>query len=86
MLHNWVVDILRGELMSNYTYEEVLKQVLHLTPEDQLELLKVLTNIVLPRVTIRPQHSILEFEGLGKEIWQDIDVEKYIEEERNSWE
>jgi len=64
----------------------VLKQVLHLTPEDQLELLKVLTNIVLPRVTIRPQHSILEFEGLGKEIWQDIDVEKYIEEERNSWE
>ncbi len=76
--------------MSNYTYEEVLKQVLHLTlhltPEDQLELLKVLTNIVLPRVTIRPQHSILEFEGLGKEIWQGIDVEKYIEEERNSWE
>jgi len=31
-------------------------------------------------------HSILELEGLGKEIWEGIDVEKYIEEERNSWE
>jgi hypothetical protein len=71
--------------MSNYTYEEVLKQVLHLTPEDQLELLKVLTNIVLPRVTIRPQHSILEFEGMAKEYWKGVDVEKFINEERNSW-
>ena len=71
--------------MSNYTYEEVLNQVLQLTPEDQLELLKVLTNIVLPRVTIQPQHRILELRGLGKELWQGIDVEKYLDEERNSW-
>ena len=72
--------------MSTSTYEEVLRQVLHLTPEDQLELLKVLMTIVLPKVTVGPQHSLLELEGLGKEIWEGIDVEKYIEEERNSWE
>lgn len=29
--------------------------------------------------------SILELEGLGKEVWKGIDVSKYIEEERNSW-
>ena len=23
--------------------------------------------------------------GLGKETWQNVDVEKYIQEERNSW-
>jgi len=28
----------------------------------------------------------MELEGLSKEVWQGIDVEKYIEEERNSWE
>ncbi len=22
---------------------------------------------------------------MGKELWEDIDVDKYIEEERNSW-
>jgi hypothetical protein len=39
------------------------------------------------RLTIaeQPLHSILELEGLGMEVWKDVDVEKYIEEERNSW-
>ncbi len=32
-----------------------------------------------------PKHSIMEFKGLGKEVWQGVDVEKYIDEERNSW-
>jgi hypothetical protein len=31
-------------------------------------------------------HSILELEGLGKEIWRDIDVDEYIRKERESWE
>ena len=32
-----------------------------------------------------PRRSIMELEGLGAEIWQGIDVEAYIERERNSW-
>jgi hypothetical protein len=30
-------------------------------------------------------HSVLEFEGLGKEFWRSIDVDKYIRKERESW-
>ncbi len=30
-------------------------------------------------------HSILELKGLGKEFWRSIDVEKYLREERESW-
>jgi hypothetical protein len=30
-------------------------------------------------------HSVLELRGLGKEIWQDIDVDEYIRQERASW-
>jgi hypothetical protein len=30
-------------------------------------------------------HSILELEGLGAEIWRNIDVDEYIREERRSW-
>lgn len=44
----------------------------------------LLTN-VQPRLVARRQHSILELEGLGKELWQGIDVDQYLEEERNSW-
>jgi len=71
---------------SNYTYEEALNYVMHIKPEDQFELFKFLASSVLFQATIRPQHSITEFRGLGKELWQGIDVKKYIEGERNSWE
>jgi hypothetical protein len=31
------------------------------------------------------QRSILELDGLGQEIWQGIDAQMYINEERDSW-
>ena len=31
------------------------------------------------------QTSILELEGLGKELWEGIDPAEYIEQERASW-
>jgi hypothetical protein len=59
-------------------YEDVLQQALHLTPEEQLKLaISLLTN-VQPRLVARRQHSILELEGLGKELWQGIDVDQYL--------
>ena len=30
-------------------------------------------------------HSIMELEGLGKEIWQNIDAQEYVRRERSSW-
>jgi hypothetical protein len=32
-----------------------------------------------------PMHSITELRGLGKEIWQGIDVDEYLKQERDSW-
>ncbi len=32
-----------------------------------------------------PKPSLLELQGLGKEIWQNIDTEKFLETERNTW-
>jgi len=30
-------------------------------------------------------HSILELQGLGKEIWQGLDAQDYVDRERASW-
>lgn len=30
-------------------------------------------------------HSILELQGLGKEIWGGIDAAEYVRQERDSW-
>lgn len=72
--------------MPELTYTAVFNQVQSLGLDDQVRLLEELAAIVRYKVAAWPKHSILELKGLGKEIWQDIDVEKYIEEERNSWE
>jgi hypothetical protein len=72
--------------MSAHAYHNILSQIDQLTLEEQQQLLQDIANVVQRhQVTSKPQRSILEFEGLGKEIWEGIDVDRYIEEERNSW-
>jgi dihydroneopterin aldolase len=72
--------------MSTYAYREVLNQAQHLTTEEQLQLLEELAALIRRQgVTRSKKHSIMELKGLGKEIWEGVDVEKYIDEERNSW-
>lgn len=67
-------------------YEEVLDQARELSLVDQARLVEALSKLVRARIQAWPKHSIMELEGMGKELWRGIDVEKYIEEERNSWE
>jgi hypothetical protein len=71
--------------MSNDAYDTVLNQVQRLSPEEQFQLLEDLVVILRQRTARKPQHSILEFEGLGKEMWEGVNVEDYINEERDSW-
>ena len=63
-------------------YLDILNQAQHLTLDEQLRLLEDLAAHIRRQIIHQPKHSIMEFKGLGKEIWQSIDVEKYINEER----
>ncbi|MFQ4145926.1 hypothetical protein [Chlorogloeopsis sp. ULAP02] len=67
------------------TYQEIRRQIENLTPDEQLRLLEELAAIVRRRVTSKPKRSIMELEGLGKEIWQGIDAQEYVNQERASW-
>lgn len=71
------------------TYQEVLNQVLnqvqHLEPDEQRRLLEELSAIVQQQMTSRPKHNVMEFQGVAKKFWEGVDVEKFIDEERNSW-
>ncbi len=62
--------------MSTHAYQEILNRVEHLTPDEQFQLLADIAAMLRQQVTAEPQHSIMELKGLGKEIWQDVDVEK----------
>jgi hypothetical protein len=75
--------------MATDTYHEVLDQAWRLiqvlSPDEQLQLIEELREIVQRQISSKTKHSILELEGLGKELWEKVDVDEYIEQERNSW-
>jgi hypothetical protein len=69
------------------TLDQALRAGEQLSLSDQLRLISLLSERV--RQQVDPTQStldILESAGLGAEIWQPIDVDAYIREERASWE
>ena len=81
-----IPDECEGDItMQTVTYAKSLDLVQKLDLSDQMKLIDQLTDLVRQRMTAHPGHSILELQGLGKEIWQDIDAQKYVDRERASW-
>jgi hypothetical protein len=69
--------------MATAEYELALKIAEKLTPEERTRLARELAQ---PREKSVSRRSILELDGLGKEIWEGIDTDAYIKAERDSWE
>ena len=67
------------------TYQDVLIRAQKLNPLEQLRLLETLAGAMRRQSTVKSHCSILELQGLGKEIWKDVDAQKYVDEERDSW-
>ncbi|MFN8541789.1 MAG: hypothetical protein U0232_30470 [Thermomicrobiales bacterium] len=66
-------------------YDGVLAQVRRLDADAQRRLLQELTVLVEQSEIGHGTRSLRELSGLGKEIWQDIDVDEYIRQEREAW-
>ncbi len=67
-------------------YQQHIKPLSH---DEQLKLLakmaEELSNGEEKKVPTK-KRSLLELEGLGAEIWEGIDAQKYVDELRNEWE
>ena len=62
--------------------EDLINQLKSLSKQDKLSVIQILLN------SDRKQHStrkITELAGLGKELWEKTDAQKYIDEERSNW-
>jgi hypothetical protein len=68
------------------TYHEVRRLAESFSPDEQMRLIE-LSGLIRQRVTLtpKPKRSILELRGLGKEIWNGIDAQEYVNQERDSW-
>ena len=66
-------------------YNEVLNDIQKLSPEEQTRLLEDLAARVRARGGAQKRRTLLELQGLGKEIWNGMDVQEYLDKERRSW-
>ena len=69
----------RGESL----LRESLAKAGHRTPEEVMEL--ALELLAEKEAHPAGSTSILQLQGLGKEIWQGIDAQQYVDQERAAW-
>lgn len=66
------------------TIAEILDQVKALDPEERKELAKLLIDML--DVGVAPaRRRLSELRGLGKEIWEGVDPQEYVQQQRNEW-
>ncbi len=75
---------------------EIYEQYVKLMPAaERLRLLALVAHDLALEAPVRsveivqlpePVHSIMELHGLGKELWEGIDPEKYVNNLRREWE
>ena len=67
--------------MSVLDLEIIYKQASKLTDLDKIALISKLKD----DIKNSKQHKLAELEGLGKEIWETIDTQKYLHDLRREW-
>ena len=68
------------------TLDSVLEASQRLSLTDQLRLIGLLSEKLRDKLDAQePQIDLLSQAGLGADLWQEIDVDTYIEQERASW-
>ena len=70
--------------MATAEYELALKIAEKLSPEERARLAEELATPSAEN--LGPRRSILELDGLGKEIWEGVDAQEYVNAERATWE
>lgn len=71
--------------MATTEYQDVRRIVQALSQAEQRRLVAEISNNFQHVDAGEQDVSILELQGLGKEIWQGIDAQEYVDKERRSW-
>jgi predicted nucleic acid-binding protein len=76
----------QSEEFAHDEYSSLISKVKELSLHDQIRLLEQIASLVRHRTEDDTcAHSILEMRGKNKQVWESIDVNKYINDERQSW-
>ena len=68
------------------TVNAILQEILTLPVEDRKRLIGLIVDTLTEPASSEPERSILEFEGVGKELWEGVDAQEYVNRLRDEWE
>ena len=73
--------------MATATVEEIYEQAKRLSDAERLRLVSMIAaDLATAAPRERPKRrSIMELHGLGKEIWEGIDAQEYVNQLRDEW-
>ena len=71
--------------MPENNYNHLISEIKELNLSEQLRLLEEMAVLIRKKASAIGSRSILELQGKGKKIWRNIDVKKYLDDERSSW-
>ena len=71
--------------MASATYDEILRGLRQLQPDEQRRLLSELAALVEHTIPSEHRRSILELRGLGKDLWRQTNSTAYLKAERDAW-
>lgn len=64
--------------------DQIISQIDRLSYDEKVEVMdKIIHSFKRQRLASRP--GLTSLKGLGKNIWQDIDVDQYINSQRKAW-
>ena len=66
-------------------HKKILEEVGKLNQTEQLRLLEQIIVLIRNKTTMKTRRSILEIQGMGKDVWKNVDAQKYVDKERDSW-
>lgn len=75
-------------MVTNSVEELYEHHVKPLSAAERLRLVAMIANDLAsqsPEPAEKPKRSIMELHGLGKEIWEGIDAQEYVNELRKEW-
>jgi hypothetical protein len=74
-------------VMATTDLDQIYEQQIKPLPRAvRLQLLaRIAQDLAVSDTTDEPEQSLLGLEGLGAEIWQGIDAQQYVDEQRDEW-
>ena len=72
--------------MAEIKHEHLISEIKNLKLADQLRLLEEVAALIRQKSGKSNRvRSIMELKGRGKDIWKDLNLKDYLNEERSSW-